>query len=222
MNNQTLSKLVTSLRAEFPGLVISKSKLRAEVKAVAQKGTLNFNFKANKPGPSETELPYLLADNDKFVTQFYKFGMAERNTATGIYSVIQRYPNPIVFADGAGGAMNLEHLEFVWAHGYLQLKKGDQVYIPSLPLDESRFVGQTQQTAATNKTSTEQGNGGVILLAEAVEYAGPDAGKTDLILPNSNALTGLQYTNQAGKEIIFILEAYGALISGGAQIATKR
>lgn len=220
MHNQNMAKLMAKLRTEFPGKVLSKTLLRAEAELVNQQSQHVFDFKKNKSNPTSTEAPYLLQDNNRFVVLFYKFFLGVKDSTNPAIYVKQTFPNVIAFpADGAGGAFDPQQLEAFYNAGYLTYKKGDSVYMPALGLHEARFVGQTQQSATTNKTSTEHGEAGVINIPEPMDLIGTDAGEFYTNLPSANLLTGLQYTNGGTKKVVAILEAHGVLVSGGNKIS---
>ena len=103
-------------------------------------------------------------------------------------------------------------------------KKGDTTYLPALPLDSARFVPQTQQSALTNKSSTEQDGSGIIKLERPFNLIGTDLGDMLLNVPAAGNLK-IQYSTVANvtttpKKVIAILQLNGILVSGGNKIVS--
>lgn len=220
-------KEVSFLKAKVLGLnyqgVISESALRAETETTDGTGTYTFDFKASKG----TKVPQerLLADNDLFRVLGVRFFLLSRTTANRAIAVPQTFPNAIIFDDetndSPAGTFVTEHLEAFYNAGYLTYKKGDTTYLPYLPLKDARFVAQTQQSSAANKSSTEMVAPGMIVLSRPFHISGIDQGELSIVVPDAAALK-IQYSTaaNAGKRIVLGVELLGILVSGGSKIAT--
>jgi hypothetical protein len=211
-----MGALVRNLRTEYPKpALVNKGFLRADVELVDGQGEYEFNFKAAKSAVRVGEK--LLKDNDLFSALFLKFFLAAYDPANPNVLVKQTYPNVIIFP--AAGTFLPEHLEAFYANGELSYEKGTGKYMEGVQLAEARFVGQTQQTGAANKTSTEHGVGGIITLPNPIDIQGTDPGVFKVNIPNPTAALKLQFSTGSLK-VIAILEAHGALVSGGNKIST--
>ena len=207
--------------------VVSQSFLRAETETIDGNGTYIFDFKASKGTRVLTER--LLADNDQFRVLGVRFFLLSALIANPTISVPQTYPNPVVFNDetddAPAGTMVTEHLEAFYNAGYLTYKKGDTTFLPALPLRDARFVSQTQQSALTNKSSTELVAPGIITLNRPFSIMGVDQGELSVNVP-APALLKIQYSTVANvtttpKKIKLVMMLDGILFSGGSKISTS-
>lgn len=226
--NPSFAKEVAFLKSKLPAGfkgVISQSSLRAEVDLADGTGQLIFDFRNAKGIKQPTEM--LLNENDLFRVLEVDFSIASRLTANPAIRVPQTYPNPIVFDteldDAPAGTFDTTHLEAIW-NGWLSYIKGDTTYIKALMLDAARFVSQTQQSAATNRSSTEQDGSGVISVERPFNLIGTDLGTLALNIPNAAPLK-LQYSTVANvtttpKKVIAICQLNGILVSGGNKIVS--
>lgn len=219
-----IARIKAQLGKGYKG-VISQSFLRAEEPTVDGEGNYSFNFRTAKGGGTTTER--LLKENDAFIAMGARFFIAIRDSAVPSAFVKQYYPNAFIFEDEAAlaapGTFRTEHLEALYNAGTLNYFKGDTTYLPAMSLTDFRFVGQTQQTSATNKTSTELPGNGLVKLARPITMQGIDVGDWGLNIPSANNLK-LQYTvgatGHATKTVVMGLELHGILVSGGAKIMT--
>lgn len=206
--------------------VISESSLRAELPTIDGTGTYLFDFKASKGNKAPQER--LLADNDLFRVLGFRFFMLNRLTSNKAIAVPQYCPNETVFNtetdDSPAGAFDTAHLEAFYNAGFMQYKKGDTTYAPYLPLKDCRFASQTQQSSATNKSSTEITAPGMIVLSRPFHIQGIDQGELSIVVPDAAALK-IQYSTVANvtttpRQVILGVELLGILFSGGSKIAT--
>lgn len=229
MRPQNFEKEMTALRsrlgAGYQG-VMSESILRAEVDLTDATGVYRFDFRNAKGNQQLTEV--LLRENDLFRSLGLRFNLAVRKNAVPTAYVPQTFPNKTVFAtetaDSPAGTFDGDHLEAIYNAGFIQYKKGDTVYLPTLSLRDSRFVSQTQQSTAANKSSTEQFQSGVLPLQRPFNLIGTDLGETTLNIPGAQNLK-LQYSTvanltTAGLKIIAIITLHGILASGGNKISS--
>jgi len=209
---------------KFTG-VISQSFIRAEVELQDANGNYTFDLRNAKGTKAITEL--LLKENDMFKVYDINFALGVKDSTNPAAYVPQTYPNGLIFEDEAGlttpGAFRTLHLEAIYNGGYLGYKKGDTTYLPALSLRPARFVSQTQQSSATNKSSTEQNHGGHIPLARPFTIIGTDVGDLTMTIPGAATLK-IQYnataTGHATSKVIAIVQLEGLLISGGNKIST--
>lgn len=219
-----IKTVLDKIKAGLPAnTVVALHSLRADVDLIDGNGTYDFDFRKAKGNQKATEI--LLNENDAFVAVGVRFGLAVRDTTLECVHVVQSYPNKIIFEDETtatpSGTFNPDHLEAIYNAGFLSYKKGDTTWIPRLSLDNSRFVGQTQQSSAANKSSTEFFESGVQPLEQPLKFQGTDLGELKLNIPAASLLK-LQYTTAAhsGKKVIAVCKLFGVLISGGNKIAT--
>lgn len=224
MKTNKFSKEVAFLKSKMPGFkgIISPSFLRAEVELTDATGNFEFDFRNAKGVKQLTE--QLLKENDLFRVMEVHFAIASRLIALPSIRVPQQYPNQVVFDseanDSPAGTFDATHLEALF-NGNLSYKKGDTIYLSALALNGSRFVPQTQQSALTNASSTEQEGSGIIALERPFSLSGSDTGNLNLNIPAASGLK-IQYstTANAGKKVIAILQLNGILVSGGSKIMT--
>ena len=223
--DKEMAALKSRLGASYRG-VMSEGTLRAEVDLVDATGAYAFDFRSAKGIKQLTET--LLKENDLFRVLGLRFNLAVRKATVPTAYVPQSFPNKFVFAtetaDAPAGTFDADHLEAIYNAGSIQYKKGDTVFLPSLALRDSRFVSQTQQTTAANKSSTEYYKSGVLPLARPFNLIGTDLGETVLNIPGAQNLK-LQYSTLAnvtanGLKIIAIVTLEGILCSGGNKIAS--
>lgn len=219
--NQEVAKVKNKIGA-YSG-VTSESFLRAEELTIDGQGTYTFDFKQSKGNKKVTE--QLLNENDLFRVLGIRFFMLSAVTTNPVIAVPQTYPNVNIFttetADSPAGTFDAAHLEAFYNAGYLSYKKGDTTYIKALSLRDSRFVSQTQQSSATNKSSTELASPGMLVLSQPFNIIGTDLGELSINVP-SPANLKIQYSTSAnaGKRIYLAVQLEGILFSGGNKIST--
>jgi hypothetical protein len=220
-----MASLRSRLGAGYKG-IMSESILRAEVDLIDATGVYAFDFRNAKGIKQLTEV--LLKENDLFRVLGVRFNLAVRKAAIPTAYVPQTYPNKIVFAtetaDTPAGTFDADHLEAIYNAGSISYKKGDTVFLPTLSLRDSRFVGQTQKSSAANTTSTEFFKSGVLPVQRPFNLIGTDLGETSLNIPGAQNLK-LQYSTVAnlttnGLKIIAICTLEGILASGGNKISS--
>jgi hypothetical protein len=224
---KNFSKEVANFRAMNPGFKgqIQQSSLRAEVELIDGTGVYTFDF-SSKKASTKIGTEVLLPDNDLFRVMEVDFSIASRLTSNKALRVPQRYPNPIVFDseldDAPAGTFDDRHLEALF-NGWLSYVKGDTTYLKALFLDKARFVPQTQQSALTNRSSTEE-DSYLITVERPFSMVGADLGSLNLNIPEAAALK-LQYSTVANtvtvpKKVIAILQLNGFIATGGSKITT--
>ena len=217
-----VAKVKSKLGASYNGIV-SESYLRAEVETVDGTGIYPFDFRASKGSKRPQER--LLNENDLFRVTAIRLFLLSSLTANKGICVPQTYPNSTVFDDetndSPAGTFVTDHLEAVYNAGYLTYKKGDTTYLPALSLRDARFVAQTQQSSATNRSSTEQVSPGAIILAQPFNLIGTDLGELTVNIPDAAALK-IQYSTaaNAGRRVLLGLQLEGILFTGGNKIKT--
>lgn len=228
MRPQNFEKEMAALRsrlgAGYKG-VMSESILRAEVDLIDATGVYNFAFQNAKGIKQLTEV--LLKENDLFRVLGLRFNLAVRRASVPTAYVPQVSANKFLFAtetaDSPAGTFDSDHLEAIYNCGFIAYKKGDTVFLPQLSLRDARFVAQTQQTSAANKSSVEQYKAGVVPLQRPFNLIGTDLGEVSLNIPGAQNLK-LQYSTVAnlttnGLRIIAIITLEGILASGGNKIS---
>ncbi|MEO5892266.1 MAG: hypothetical protein ABIQ31_18610 [Ferruginibacter sp.] len=225
---ENFSKEVAFLKGKMPSGfkgVISQSYLRAEVDTVDGTPQFEFDFRSAKGIKQLTER--LLNENDLFRVLAIRFRIGVRLLSNPAIWVPQSYPNNFVFDtetdDATAGTFDAAHLEALY-NGYLNYKKGDTTYLPALSLEGARFVSQTQQTSAANKSSTEHNDGGIIKVERPFNLMGTDLGNLTLNIPAASNLK-IQFSTVANittvpKKIVLMCQLDGILVSGGNKIVT--
>jgi len=129
------------------GLMISPSYLRAEVSLSSTKAKYSF---ALKPSGGEVATEVKLDRNDLFVISRLGMFLTKQFAVSIGKEVPQSYPNIIEFPAVAG--LVAADLEAIY-NGFTSLKIGSVVNIENLSNQEFRYAPDTQQAAATTKSS---------------------------------------------------------------------
>lgn len=221
---QEVAKVKQKLGSSYKG-VVSESFLRAETNTIDGTGYYPFDFRASKGSKEVTEK--LLNDNDLFRVLGIRFFLINRLTSNPVIAVPQTYPNHTVFDseldDSPAGTFDPTHLEAFY-NGFITYKKGDTTYLPALSLRDARFVAQTQQSAATNRSSTELTSPGMLVLSQPFNIIGTDLGELSVNVPSPASLK-IQFSTVANvtttpRKLALACVLEGILFSGGNQIAS--
>lgn len=139
-------QIYNSLVKKYPGQIISPDYLRIEQDLTNTKGSYVFPIETTS---GQGLLERKLDRNDIFViTSLGIFLLAEVDTTPGA-GVLQTYPNQTVFPAAAG--FNPDHLEAIY-NGKLSLKVQSKMNIEGMSMLHFRYVPETQQSAAGNKS----------------------------------------------------------------------
>lgn len=139
-------QIYNTLLKKYPGQIISPDFLRIEQELKNTTGSYVFPIETTSgQGIMERKLDR----NDLFVVTGLMIALLAEADATPGAGVLQTYPNQIVFPAAAG--FNPDHLEAIY-NGKLSLKIQSKVNIEGMSMQHFRYVPETQQSAATNKS----------------------------------------------------------------------
>lgn len=196
------------LRTKYPdNPVISRSYIRMEQYLVNGKSEYRFDHtRQSTDAPTENKL----ADQDAFfVTDIGIFLLAESTTVPGI-GVLQTYPNPVQFPNGASAAFlqnaDLEHLY----NGKFSIKIGDTTWLPDQPIFDCRVVNTAQQTALATNDSERHPGDGFIACHPKPTLLGMENNELKLIVP-ANSLQKVETDAAAAgfkTKVVCILTGY--------------
>lgn len=143
-----------AMKKSFPkGTVISAHQLRVEAPISNNANTYELKILEDTQAGIKTEIR--LNKNDMmYVTGiglalYNRKAINDPSASTETIEPLQTYPNQTYFAASVLHVPG--HLE-VFYKGDLSLKIGNTVFIPKLSTDKFKYVPQTQQSAATNKS----------------------------------------------------------------------
>ena len=193
--------------SETAGLVKSFSHLRIENRLVNIKATYNFPILLTG---SEVETEVKLDKNDLFVCTRLAMFIYERDNSTknGGTQPLQTYPNASYFT--AGTNFVVKDLETVY-NGSLSFKKGTTVIGERFSTRPFRFVGDTQQSSATNK-SNHYADSGMIPMTPVMKLPGREAFSIDAVFTPSSNINW--QSDAANKDCMLVLMPFGFLVKG--------
>jgi hypothetical protein len=175
---------LAKLREKYgPGRVIANSYIRME--AYLENGKAEYSFSHRILG-TEVSTERKLNDQDGFlITDLGIFLLAESKTIAGI-GVLQTYPNPIQFPDGAAGGVLNAHLEHLY-NGFFSAKIGDTTWLPDQPVFDCRVVNTAQQSALATNDSERRPGDGFVQLQPKYFLKGRENNELKLIVPANSA-----------------------------------
>ncbi|NVO11717.1 MAG: hypothetical protein HXX16_17280 [Bacteroidales bacterium] len=143
-------KIFKELVAQNPNSLVAPATIRTEV--LLKKGQQGYSFSLiEDTGSSITEKK--LARTDRFkVTELGMFIFVRNPSMIG-HEVLHTYPNSVAFA-AIENALNPLHLEALY-NGFWSYTVDQVVFITGRDLKKFRYVSETQQTDANNKSSLD-------------------------------------------------------------------
>lgn len=214
MVRQRKQSVYAKLRSQFPASVypvIEDSILKMEAVLVNGQNEYRFNHKiSDNQSPTEIRL----AEQDLFkIIDVGIFLQSEDDTAPSC-SVLQTYPNPIVFPDEAGFVIN-KHLEHIY-NGKLGVKVGDTVYSNGRLVNDCRVVRTAQQTSGANASENLTGDG---FFPMQPQFAIKGREKVDFVLKVPASVLHKIQTASATKRNKVVLVLRGFTVSGAGATA---
>lgn len=201
--------LKSKLKVEYPNLIITPSALRSE--RILTNNTSNYKFELLVQGqPTGTEVR--IDQNDVFFATHIGVKIARIDTTKSSAAVLQTYPNETVFPASAGFVPS--DLEAIY-NSQLSVKIGTQEFIPNLPTSLCRYVPQTQQSAAGNKSQIQSLDG--MVEVEKLQLSGKDQLDVSLSIPAFESAVAQWASVTAGTNHVLIFQAHGFLVRGAAQ-----
>ena len=193
-------------------MVPSPGFLRVEQILSNNKGSYRFPIDTNS-GQSQTELK--LDRNDLFVVTDLAFYLLKEVSAMPGLNVLQTYPNETEFAAVVGPpAFTPGHLEAIY-NGRFSLKIATKVNIEAMSMHAFRYVPETQQSGATNKSEYSLDKAAYPL--GSILYL---KGNMDIeVKVEFNTFAGIAIEAvTAGQAHKIVFHPYGYLIKGGANV----
>jgi hypothetical protein len=197
------------LTAKYEGKVIAPHVLRIEQTITNSDSIYTFPVLQDGTVPLKTEIR--LNKNDILFMTHVGLYIYEKTLNQEGAGVLQTYPNEIAFTTGAG--FTKAHLETIY-NSQLRLKVGTREFVSGLDTRLFRWVPQTQQSAATNKSQADE-DAGMIQLPTYYSLRGTDEIEISLSVP---VFSGIQMANIAPLTNQLVLKCKGFLIKGGASL----
>lgn len=210
-------EVLATIKASFPNHVIAEHQIRAE--RIIDNQTNKYDFKVLEDTSSNNKVETRINKNDlMYVTGIGLFiynrkGTNDPNASTEAVEPLQTYPNESYFAASAGHVP--AHLEFIYK-GSLFLQVGDTVFIPGLHTDKFKYVPQTQQSSATNK-SQYRNQDAIVELAQHYKIYGSDTVDLSLNVKTFAAIKAAADPAVANTENRVVLILDGFVVRNGAQ-----
>ena len=195
------------------GYVVSPHVLRSEVTINNQDSTLTFPILEDTLQPLKTEIR--LNKNDvMYVTGVALFIYPKINNQEG-KAPLETYPNQTAFVAAAGFVPT--DLETIY-NGKLRLQVGSKEYIPGLDMSKFRYVPQTQQSAATNRSMQDE-DSAYIDLAAHYTLSGSAQINLQALIPMWNGVQ--MQAVAANTQNQLVLKLRGFIIRGIAQLVPQ-
>ena len=225
MNNLAYKRaLLKIVKKQFKGAIIADHQLRVEQPINNQTNTYEMKVLEDTMLGIKTEIK--LNKNDLFLCTGIGLAVYNRkntndaNASTETVEPLQTYGNESYFG-AATANFDPKHLEFVYK-GHITLKVGSTIYIPQLSTDKFKFVPQTQQSAATNRS---QYNNEEIIKDLTAHYKIRGTDQVEFNL-NVKTFTGIKAaadtTAVPNSENRVVLLLDGFLIKGGANLVETK
>ncbi|NOU19415.1 MAG: hypothetical protein HOO91_17805 [Bacteroidales bacterium] len=155
LSNSTDRQVFDRLKKQYPNMLIAPSSLRSE--QILEKGKQSYNFPIEESAGNISKTEKRLARNDRFVITSIGMFLLQRDPLIIGHEVLQTYPNATAFTPIVD-LLNPLHLETIYNGKWFFTVDQLQI-ITGRDLLEFRYVGDTQQTAADNKSSMDKDSG---------------------------------------------------------------
>jgi hypothetical protein len=208
-----------ALKAEFADkkLVVEPAILRVEQVLTNTKFSYDFDPMIGNGG-AQVETEIKLDKNDVFFASHIGFKLGAFDVNKRSRSVLQTYPNVIELALSGTTVPGIQDMEAIY-NGLTIMKVGTKEFVSNLPNESMRYVPQTQQAGANNKSQASAYDG--LIDIGKFRISGLDAIKITCSIPAFGAGAPAWAAVTAGWENRLVLITKGFLIKGLAQSISK-